>query len=251
MAGIVLSLAFGGGGACRPAVARMEARERADAFIQEAASRAQLGDVDGAIRLYEKALRRNPELGRAHLELALLLHDHGRDYLGAVYHYRCYEALRPEAEKLMLVRERRRMAEQKLVSVLQQRYTRAEPAGVPLEARDLAADLLEEKRENERLRARVAELEAQVETLRRQAAAALAVGPALSTPPPAAAATVRVYRVRAGDTLSSIATRMYGDASQWSRIYEANRMRLKSPAHLVEGMELTIPRPPTGGGERD
>lgn len=57
-----------------------------------------------------------------------------------------------------------------------------------------------------------------------------------ATPEPA-----RTYVVRRGDTLRSIAARMYGDANLWRRILRANLDRLESPEELRIGMTLRIP----------
>ncbi|HSJ10302.1 MAG TPA: LysM peptidoglycan-binding domain-containing protein [Longimicrobiales bacterium] len=54
------------------------------------------------------------------------------------------------------------------------------------------------------------------------------------------------YTVQAGDTLSAIAQREYGDAGAWTRIYEANRDQLDNPDLIHPGQELSIPR--TQGG---
>jgi len=48
--------------------------------------------------------------------------------------------------------------------------------------------------------------------------------------------------VQAGDTLSSIATRIYGDPNQYLKIYDANRSVIKDPNALAPGMILVIPR---------
>ncbi|NEX16923.1 MAG: hypothetical protein C1943_09915 [Halochromatium sp.] len=49
------------------------------------------------------------------------------------------------------------------------------------------------------------------------------------------------YEVRAADTLSRISARVYGDASAWERIYDANRDLLATPEALSPGMSLVIP----------
>ena len=46
----------------------------------------------------------------------------------------------------------------------------------------------------------------------------------------------------AGDSLSKIAKRLYGDANQWKRIFEANRDRIKDPDLIQPGWKLRIPR---------
>lgn len=51
------------------------------------------------------------------------------------------------------------------------------------------------------------------------------------------------YTVEAGDTLRSIAERVYGDAAQWPRIYDANRETIgPDPDALNAGTRLRVPR---------
>jgi nucleoid-associated protein YgaU len=52
---------------------------------------------------------------------------------------------------------------------------------------------------------------------------------------------VRTYTVVAGDSLSKIAKREYGDAQKWRQIYEANRDQIKDPDLIYPGQVLTIP----------
>jgi nucleoid-associated protein YgaU len=49
------------------------------------------------------------------------------------------------------------------------------------------------------------------------------------------------YTVVAGDSLSKIAKREYGDANAWNRIYEANRDIIKDPDLIYPGQSLKIP----------
>ena len=51
----------------------------------------------------------------------------------------------------------------------------------------------------------------------------------------------RTYTVKAGDTLSKIAKEVYGDASQWKKIAEANKAKIPNPDLIHPGDELTIP----------
>jgi len=48
-------------------------------------------------------------------------------------------------------------------------------------------------------------------------------------------------RVAPGETLETLAQRFYGDRAMATRIWEANRNELRSPALLVPGMELRLP----------
>jgi len=63
------------------------------------------------------------------------------------------------------------------------------------------------------------------------------------TAPPAAVPPVTGGKVRLapGETLESLAVRFYGDRSAATRIWDANRDRLRSPELVVAGMELRLP----------
>ena len=57
-----------------------------------------------------------------------------------------------------------------------------------------------------------------------------------------AAAVTRTYEVKRGDTLSHISLAMYGSATKWMPIYEANRDVIgENHDRLKVGMKLTIP----------
>ena len=53
------------------------------------------------------------------------------------------------------------------------------------------------------------------------------------------------YTVQRGDTLSHIAQAHYGKASQWRRIFEANRDQLDDPDRIQPGQVLKIPAAPS------
>ena len=50
------------------------------------------------------------------------------------------------------------------------------------------------------------------------------------------------YTVVAGDTLSGIADKYYGDPNRWPTIFEANRNQLQDPDHIFPGQVLRIPQ---------
>ena len=50
------------------------------------------------------------------------------------------------------------------------------------------------------------------------------------------------HTVVAGDTLSAIAQHVYGNASQWPRIFEANRDQILNPNLIFPGQTLRIPQ---------
>lgn len=51
----------------------------------------------------------------------------------------------------------------------------------------------------------------------------------------------KIYVVVAGDSLSKIAKREYGDASEWKRIFDANQDVLENPDKIYPGQKLKIP----------
>ena len=64
-----------------------------------------------------------------------------------------------------------------------------------------------------------------------------------SSATPAAPSTGE-YTVESGDTLRSIAQQVYGDPTQWPRIYQANRDTIgPDPDTLNAGTRLSIPHP--------
>jgi nucleoid-associated protein YgaU len=63
-------------------------------------------------------------------------------------------------------------------------------------------------------------------------------GGSSSTAPPAEGGT---YTVVKGDTLSKIAKHFYGNATQWKRIYEANKDVIKNPDLIYPGQTFKIP----------
>ena len=77
----------------------------------------------------------------------------------------------------------------------------------------------------------------------------VASGSSSTAPRPAPASTAapnvadreKTYTVVAGDTLSKIAKREYGDAAQWNRIYEANKDTIKNPDLIYPGQTFKIP----------
>lgn len=62
-----------------------------------------------------------------------------------------------------------------------------------------------------------------------------------ASPPAAGETEARTYTVVSGDTLWKIAERMYGNGSQYMKIYEANTDILEHPDRIFPGQKLVIP----------
>lgn len=50
------------------------------------------------------------------------------------------------------------------------------------------------------------------------------------------------YTVKSGDSLSKIAKQVYGDASAWHKIHQANLDQIKDPNLIHPGQKFVIPR---------
>ena len=53
--------------------------------------------------------------------------------------------------------------------------------------------------------------------------------------------TLQSYTVEKGDSLSKIAQKVYGKASLWRQIYEANKDHIKDPDLIYPGQILRLP----------
>ena len=77
------------------------------------------------------------------------------------------------------------------------------------------------------------------------AATAAAEAPAAEGQPEAAAsepaAAPQTYVVQAGDSLSAISEKIYGDAKHWTTIFEHNKDKISDPDVIHPGQELVIP----------
>jgi nucleoid-associated protein YgaU len=66
--------------------------------------------------------------------------------------------------------------------------------------------------------------------------------PEKTPPPEPVVPKARIYVVKSGDTLSSIAEHYYGHSRHWRRIYEANKGVIPNFDALSVGTKLTIPQ---------
>ena len=58
---------------------------------------------------------------------------------------------------------------------------------------------------------------------------------------PVAEVEVQYYEIQSGDTLSAIAAKFYGKASDYPLIFEANREVIKDPDLIYPGQKIRIP----------
>ena len=76
----------------------------------------QAGRPDAAIAGFEKVLKKDPKDHLSHFQLATLLQERRKDYLGALVHYRLYLDMRPPDDKTTLAADRIEECKNMLIS---------------------------------------------------------------------------------------------------------------------------------------
>lgn len=216
---------------------------------------------DEALLSFLKVIENRREAPESHLDAGLLYLNHVKDPIAAIYHFRRYLEIRPASEKSEFVRQ--------LIDRAQKDFAGSLP-GLPsssgLDRLDLVerlealqAEILDLKRrlavrsqENAELRQALEQVRQRYEALAAQHQTVSNLPPApsrrnedIDQPEDAGNANVVVpeqYTVVAGDTLSRIARKVYGDGARWQAIFEANRDVLPRPDALRPGQVLRIPQ---------
>ncbi|MDK2856898.1 MAG: hypothetical protein PWQ29_65 [Verrucomicrobiota bacterium] len=236
---------------CGKTDVQRDAADEQNPRVRKGLEQMHLKNWDGAIDQFEKALEKDPKLARPDLELALIYHQYKDDYVSAIYHYKRYLKKRPDTEKRPLIIDWIRQAKISLAGEI------GRSSG------DISDELIRLKRENNLLRQQLEAFQgktapapavANVKTILTEpppvkaapAAATPAAEPKKVTTPakpvePSAPAVPRTYKVVPGDTLFRIARNVYGDGSQWKKIYEANRDTMQNENDLKAGQIITIP----------
>lgn len=235
--GVLAVLALAG---CSKPVERADGGEREHPAMAKAKMLEQGGDAAAARQIYEVMLKEHPDMGRAHLGLALLLDRPGGDYIRAIYHYQRYLELRPDTEKRKMIEARIRSASSAMVGMV---FTNEAAVGQRLAAlEDEAAQL---KVKNANLETRLAHARMTIQALQaRQARAAERIERSLNEGGMATTGIrpmMRTVKVQKGDTLRRIASRVYGDQDRWRDIYDANRNLLHKPEDVRVNQVLVLP----------
>ena len=231
-----------------------DAGDEKNARIQQGLLKAQQKQWTDAVALFQQALDSNADLARADLEMALIYHLQLKDYIRAIYHYERYLEKRPDSQKRDLINGWVQQAKISLV---------AEAGRSGDGVRD---EMVRLKKENEMLRRQLARGGApkatRVKTLlteppkrkptpgpvvqpkptptaAKQATPVSAMPiPRIQTPAPAAT----TYKVLSGETLSSIARKVYGDSSRYQQIFLANQDTMKNENDLKAGQVINVPK---------
>ena len=167
--------------------------ERAEEHYQDAIARYKAGDLDAAEAGFVEALRENPGNASARFQLAVLLQESRKDYLGAMCGYRDYELLAASSDKARMARERAEKCELLLARQLAEKYGFAK-------VDDLKKDLDETVSALANAQAEIVGLRDENQQLRREvdrfkaARPVSAARPSVSTPPPAVRSSTAVVR---------------------------------------------------------
>lgn len=92
--------------------------ERSEANYQKAMSAYEAGQLDVAIREFDKVVTANPGNASARFQLACLLMESKKDYLGAICGFREYTRLEPNSDKAELATKRAALCETALAKEL-------------------------------------------------------------------------------------------------------------------------------------
>ncbi len=238
-----------------------DADDENNAHFQKAKEKYGRMDYQGAIDAYERALRQNPNLAKAHLEMALIYEDKFSDHISAIYHFRKYSSLRPGSGKKELVDEflensmRQLMAQDSgILSNEKAEIVRLRAENSTLLAQNAALrKQLESRASTARTTETVSAVKTPVTTAPAKPAppvAAPSAPPAQIAPPPApdktTASTTSIpagglsYTVQNGDTLASISRKFYNSSGKWQKILNANPS-LGKPENLKPGQTIVIP----------
>ena len=126
-------------------------------FVQRAEQRAEQGDrlyraamddyragrLDAALKGFEKAAEKDPANASARFQLACLLQDSRRDFVGAYCAYREYLLQQPSSDKAKLAKDRLVACEREVAKELAEKYSLAK-AGVLLEEAEALRKSLKE-----------------------------------------------------------------------------------------------------------
>ena len=146
-----------------PSLSEIEERERNSRLYTNAMDDLQAGRMDAAVKGFERVVQQEPKSYSAHFQLATLLQDVRKDYIGAIAHYRDYLALRPASDKATVAQDRMKLCE----TLLQAEVLRKAGGSA---SNKFAADNEKLTRERDALAARAKALEASLAKAKREIA---------------------------------------------------------------------------------
>ena len=164
-----------------------ERADRSSRSYAAAMAELQAGRVDSAIRGFEEVVRNEPGNGNAHFQLAALLEDAKKDYIGAIVHYRIYQTIRPKSDKAAIAADRMKGCETRYAALIVERAGLDNQFAASLEALrkehgQCAKREAKISEELDKAKRKIASLERDVEMKRRLIEKASAIADAPSVP---------------------------------------------------------------------
>lgn len=138
--------------------------ERAEREYQTAIADYTAGRLDAAVKGFQNALRTNPGNASARFQLAVLLEETKRDYLGAICSYREFMLLEPSSEKSRFAKERAANCEKFLARELASKLNLTDNSEVMKELEMALAAKDKAEAANVRLEAEIGKLRKELET---------------------------------------------------------------------------------------
>lgn len=126
--------------------------ERESRSYQAAMADYQSGRVDQAVAGFRKVCREDPANASARFQLACLLQDSGRDYLGAYCAYLEYLLQHPESDKAKLARDRAAICEREVAKALAEKHGLTSNVALMKETEELRRRLKDAEVSNAKLR---------------------------------------------------------------------------------------------------
>jgi nucleoid-associated protein YgaU len=221
--------------ACNENAESSDAREERDPLVKTGQAYMEQQLWNEAEQTFKEALDNDPMMARPHLDLALIYQQYKPNYIHSIYHYDRYLELRPESEKAEFINEQK----VKLQQAVANNIIKESP-----QVKQVLDELNRLRQENASLKKQLAD----DSTAAKSTSAVSADQPSPTTAvastanqPAQNTETHQIYHVVAGDTLTKIATKFYGDSAKWDVIFEANKAALPSPSDLRVGQTLVIP----------
>ena len=206
-----------------------EAKEERNPLIKQGQAYMEIKDYNKAEDAFKKAIENDPGMARPYLDLATIYHQYKPDYIKSIFYYDRYLEMRPDSEKAEFIKEQIQKVHKALYNDILTR-----------------SGAYQLKNECDRLQKENTELKRQLAAQPRSSTGTASQKSVTQTVPKSAkpsastSADQQIYTVVAGDNLTKIAKKFYGN-EEYEAIYEANKDRMKSPSDLRVGQTLVIP----------
>jgi hypothetical protein len=237
-----------------------DASEKEHPKLREARTLVQQQNLSEAELLLQEVLRSNPELALAHMQLGMVYQTLERP-VDALYHFKRYVEARPVGQKAEILKqvmadERRRLAAKVEFEALPEDSALKEVERLKLRLAEAEQLLAERELDLQQANLQRGSVEAApppewaeerlrllrtIQRLQQSGTTASQNDTLASDSASDQAQQGRTYKVKRGDTLSSIAQQVYGKASDWRKLYEANRDVIPNKNVVSQGTVLIIP----------